>query len=475
MLNNPVNGRVSPAPANPAITPAPVQGAAGMVIMASGIQMAIRSPNKADKETAGNDGAPRRKPAKKSPQLLDKNKITASSAPSRRLLWVGDAAVPTGFATVTHSVLAHLHQNWEVIVSGINYEGAPHAHPYTILPAWQGGDMWGMNRFSALCAEYVPDVVIINNDWWNVAAFLDHAPKGLPIFGYMPVDGQNLNPADIRRLNELAGAIWYTDFGHQEAVRAGFSGARHVIPHGIDASFWQPVDRASARQDLGLALPADAFIVGNVNRNQPRKRLDVAIHHFASWAHARNVPNAWLLLHCATKDTGWNLQRVAEFYGVADRLILTGPQDLRDAVDASRLRLVYNALDLQISTTLGEGWGLTTMEGMACGVPQIVPDWAALGEWPGPAVRVRCKAKLVHPEINTVGALPDELAFADALQRGYEDAAWRKQASRESAAFVRQERFQWATVAAQFDALLAQTVRATAQARCAAVDFSAAA
>lgn len=31
-----------------------------------------------------------------------------------RLLWVGDATVPTGFATVTHSVLQHLHQDWEV-------------------------------------------------------------------------------------------------------------------------------------------------------------------------------------------------------------------------------------------------------------------------------------------------------------------------------------------------------------------------
>lgn len=92
--------------------------------------------------------------------------VMAGSARSTKplLLWIGDALVPTGFATVTHSVLDHLRQDWDVVVSGVNYDGSPHGLPYRVMPAWQGGDMWGMNRFQALCAEFAPAAVVINND-----------------------------------------------------------------------------------------------------------------------------------------------------------------------------------------------------------------------------------------------------------------------------------------------------------------------
>lgn len=400
------------------------------------------------------------KTSRKKPRKLDT--IVASAAARRskpakgRLLWVGDATVPTGFATVTHAVLAHLHEDWEVFVSGINYNGTAHDYPYTILPAWQGGDMWGMNRFGALCEEIAPDVAVINNDWWNVAAFLDHAPKRLPVVGYMPVDGAHLDPADMRRLEALSSAVWYTDYGYQQAVQAGFRGARHVIPHGLDGGWWQSVDKNTARKRLGLHLPDNAFVVGNVNRNQPRKRLDVTIRLFAQWTKSHKVKDAWLLLHCAKKDTGWNLERVARFYGVEDRLILTGPEELHEACDASRLRDTYNALDVQVSTTLGEGWGLTTMEGMACGVPQIVPDWAALGEWAEPAIKVPCATELVHPEINTVGALPDDECFVQALNQIHADKNLRQRLSSEGLAYVRQPQYAWSQVAAKFEAVFLQ-------------------
>jgi D-inositol-3-phosphate glycosyltransferase len=381
-----------------------------------------------------------------------------------RLLWVGDAAVPTGFATVTHSVLQHLHADWEIFVSGINYSGGRHDYPYTILPAWQGGDMWGMSRFAALCEEIAPDVTVINNDWWNVAAFLDHAPKSLPIIGYMPVDAAHLDPTDMRRLESLEAAVWYTDYGYQQAVQAGFSGARHVIPHGLDGQQWQPVDKKVARQRLGLRLPENAFIVGNVNRNQPRKRLDVSVRLFAQWIKAHEISDAWLLLHCARKDTGWNLERVARFYGIEDRLILTGPEELHEAGDASQLQDTYSALDVQITTTLGEGWGLTTMEGMACGIPQIVPDWAALGEWAAPAIKVPCTTELVHPEINTVGALPDESIFVEQLHRLRTSSALRAELSRAGMAHVRQPQFAWSDVASHFESLFLAAIKTSATA-----------
>ncbi len=375
-----------------------------------------------------------------------------------RLLWIGDALVPTGFATVTHAVLNHLRHDWDVVVSGINYDGSAHDLPYQVMPAWQGGDMWGMNRFAALCAEFDPAAVIINNDWWNVAQFAKIAPKGVPIIGYMPVDGGNLDPAAMRELNKLHAAVWYTNFGHREAVKAGFKGKRHVVAHGIDTTLFQPMNRAEARRLLDLNVPRNAFIVGNLNRNQPRKRLDLSIHIFADWIKRHRISNAFLLLHCAQKDTGWDLRRVAAFHGVADRLLLTGCEDIRGLQSPQHLQRIYNSLDVQISTTLGEGWGLTTMEGMACGIPQIVPDSSALAEWAVPAVRIPCSRLLMNPEINTTGALVDHAPFVAALQSLYADKSLRTKLSAQGIAHVRRGEFDWRNIAQQFHAVLAPVV-----------------
>lgn len=386
-------------------------------------------------------------------------RLVRSTTRKQRLLWVGDAVVPTGFATVTHSVLDHLRHDWDVVVSGVNYNGADHSLPYQVLPAWQGADMWGINRFQHLCAEVGPAAVIINSDWWNVAQFACAAPRHIPLIGYMPVDGSGLDPAAMQELTRLKAAVWYTDFGHREAVRAGFQGARHVIPHGIDTTLFQPMDRAEARRALGLGVPEDAFIVGNLNRNQPRKRLDLTLEIFAAWAREHRVPNAYLLLHCALKDTGWDLRRIAEHHGIADRLLLTGCDDIRDLQHAAQLRLIYNSLDVQMTTTLGEGWGLTTMEGMACGIPQVVPDFSALAEWAVPAVKIPCSRGLWHPEINTLGALVDHAPFVAALDRLHRDKEERARLSAEGIRHVARPEYGWDAVARQFDELAASVIK----------------
>jgi len=209
---------------------------------------------------------------------------------------------------------------------------------------------------------------------------------------------------------------------------------------------------------LDLNVPKNAYIVGNLNRNQPRKRLDLTIQIFADWIKQHRVSNAFLLLHCAQKDTGWNLHRVAAFHGVADRLLLTGSDDIRDLQSTQHLRLIYNSLDVQMTTTLGEGWGLTTMEGMACGIPQLVPDSSALAEWAVPAVKIPCSRLLMNPEINTTGALVDHAPFVAALQSLYQNKAARKKISAQGIAHVRRRDFDWHNIAEQFHTILAPTV-----------------
>src|SRR5580765_6972456 len=90
----------------------------------------------------------------------------------RRLLWIGDAACASGFARCTHYTLDALRQSWDIVVLGLNYMGDPHDYPYKIYPCFSGGDLFGIGRIPELVQKYRPEVVVIQNDPWNIPQYM---------------------------------------------------------------------------------------------------------------------------------------------------------------------------------------------------------------------------------------------------------------------------------------------------------------
>jgi glycosyltransferase involved in cell wall biosynthesis len=89
-------------------------------------------------------------------------------------------------------------------------------------------------------------------------------------------------------------------------------------------------------------------------------------------------------------------------------------------------------MDVLISTSQGEGWGLQVSEAMACGVPCIVPRWAAFGlgaghddaGWTGhSAVVVPCTSTALTAPLNalayTIGGVPNRATFVEELYSMY--------------------------------------------------------
>ncbi|HEY8429615.1 MAG TPA: glycosyltransferase family 4 protein [Sandaracinaceae bacterium] len=375
----------------------------------------------------------------------------------RRMIWVGDAVAPTGFGRVTHAIVPELQAHgWDVHVLGINYLGDPHSYPYPIFPASRGGDVYGLGRIGALVERLEPDVVVVLNDPWIVAQFAA-LRLPVPLVGYMPVDAPNIRESVAQALSSgVALSIFYTQFGLDELRARGFRGRSAVIPHGVDLDVFQPMPRAVARRSLGLDqfLPAGSFVVGNVNRNQPRKRLDLTVQYFARWLEESKPDRpAFLYLHCAERDQGWDVRQLAEYYGVRRRLLVThGFATPLQGPPPEWLRALYCALDLQVSTTLGEGWGLTTMEGMACGVPQLVPEWSALAEWPRGAVRYVPVTSYVAAaqQLNTIGGVADAQVFVAELDELYRNDLEREALGRRGRELVSRPEFRWSTIGERF-------------------------
>jgi glycosyltransferase involved in cell wall biosynthesis len=366
----------------------------------------------------------------------------------RKVLWVGDAVIESGFSKCTHNVLKHLLEQWEINVLGINYNGDPHHLPYPVYPCTVPNHPhpFGIDRLAGMINALAPDVIFVQNDPWNIPKYFKPAGN-CPIVASMAVDGKNCRGNWI---NGLKMGIFWTDFALKEARNGGYSGPSRVIPLGVDREIFHPMPKIQCRHDMSLPERLDdAFIVGNVNRNQPRKRLDLSVQYFAEWVKEFDVRDAYLFLHlCPTGENEYDVKQLMEYYGLANRLIITQP-DIGFGVHPTTLVKTFSCFDTQINTGQGEGWGLTAMEGMACGVPQIAGDWSALGEWAKDAAHlVLCTTIAVTPnKINVIGGIPDKSMFIFALQEMYSKPELREKYIERGFELVGNPAYRWENIA----------------------------
>ena len=98
----------------------------------------------------------------------------------------------------------------------------------------------------------------------------------------------------------------------------------------------------------------------NANRNQPRKRIEITMQGFALFAE--NKPdNVKLYLHMGSEDMGWNLMSLARRYDIEGRLIISNTSKETPTDSVKRLNMIYNACEVGINTSLGEGWGWSAL------------------------------------------------------------------------------------------------------------------
>src|SRR3990167_9005471 len=180
----------------------------------------------------------------------------------KRLLWIGDACCPSGFGLATHKILETLHVGYDVTVLGMNYRGDPHAYPYPVYAAGAEGDAFGVSRLMWMCHKVEPDVIVVQNDGWNVPFYtrvLRHKkPNGeylfpqfatVPVVAIVAIDGQNFRG---EWLDDISMAIFWTEFALNEARLGGYDGPAAVIPLGVDLAQYFPVDRRKARIRKGI-------------------------------------------------------------------------------------------------------------------------------------------------------------------------------------------------------------------------------
>lgn len=201
-----------------------------------------------------------------------------------------------------------------------------------------------------------------------------------------------------------------------------------TMVHGIDFETPSAIPTKHEAKVLQGFKPDD-FLVVNMNRNDARKRWDTTIKAFLDFLH-REKMNPRIKLFCGCREWDGNSLHIGMTIETECLRMGMDPTNVMENhifINRKPFQLtdrevysIYNAGDVGLSTTSGEGFGLTPVEHLYFNRPQIVTDLPVFREIMGsyahfvePKVWIRAGESHRH---DGDMAICDYRDFADHLQ-----------------------------------------------------------
>lgn len=361
--------------------------------------------------------------------------------PTPYILMVGDApCVPTGFGKVTNQIGQRFASFgarvdvWGINFNGHGYRKAPWA---TIHPA---GEPWtAYEHMESLLRQLggagYTHVWIMQDSFMlrlydfpkTLREVCEH--RKIKSMYYFPVDS-SWEPEWSAMIEAVDYPVAYTKYGrgvalaalkahrakkeNDEALKLALANSEQapldlnlqpstfnlqplpqvdVLPHGIEDVF-EPLP-AGERARLRLTfwdvpagqqpwLKPDDFVLVNVNQNQVRKDIPRSMELLAA-LRKLGVPARMIFhMHETSPHSGISINTIGRQLGmtfgveyiVHDAFFKKGQGRFKD----TQLRDLYNLSDACLTTSLGEGWGLSITEALGCGCPVFLPDHTSCGE-----------------------------------------------------------------------------------------------
>ncbi|NOY72252.1 MAG: glycosyltransferase [Gammaproteobacteria bacterium] len=196
------------------------------------------------------------------------------------------------------------------------------------------------------------------------------------------------------RLSRFADTVIANSYaGLDYAVAHGFSKKNMVvIPNGIDTERFQPDEKAGSRVRQEWDVAEDATLIGVVGRIDPMKGYVTFLEAVARIT----VDHPQMRFVCVGNGEAMyekSIHNLATELCLDDVLVWAGQH--------SDMTAVYNAFDIVVSSSYGEGFSNVIGEAMSCGVPCVVTD---VGD-----------SRLIAGDVGQVVPPNDSKSLADAI------------------------------------------------------------
>ena len=307
---------------------------------------------------------------------------------------------PSGFGNQMNFLvrgLAKYDYDISVVVWG-NYP--EHTNLPTNVKEWTVKNLQDVDEIDRVLYLIQPDVVIFYWDLYGTSAFskIKNAPRNCSIYFWTVWEASNIpDKAKYMFLNMPKDSVIFA-CEHSVDLWKDVTNSTKVIPCGIDLDkFRYNESWLSARkkkelrrkwgEKLRFPLYEDSLVILSVDRNTRRKRWDATFDYIRKLQDKVNR-RVCLVAHCRKIESlnnssdiahGYNLESLADTYGVKDQVLFTGFEWIK-GFSADDLIELYRLCDFRINMSGGEGFSVPSAECGALGVPQIVNSNSAVPE-----------------------------------------------------------------------------------------------
>ncbi len=199
-----------------------------------------------------------------------------------------------------------------------------------------------------------------------------------------------------------------------------------VAYNGVERIFAPASPEATAPLYAQYKIPHDRFYLINVGSTQPRKNIETVLRSLAKLVHQENESKK---VHLIKAGAAFTDEQAALIEREGLQPYITHIQN----PDKATLVKLYSLANVLVAPSLYEGFGITILEAMACGIPVITSNTSSLPEVAGDA------ALLIDPTdvdglVNSVRSLQtDPVLYASLIQKGLSRArnfTWQESAER---------------------------------------------
>ena len=415
-----------------------------------------------------------------------------------RILWGSEQATrPTGYAVVTRNLVKRLvERGHEVFTIGWDYNGEDLTHEEGWTMVHSGVSGFGAERVAGENSPTVldthlhrlkPDCYISLIDPWFIGhAVVSTNQMSIPYVAYLPIDGYPISSAWADILKMLHTPMWMSQFGASEFGKFterqisedpvferywayGAPAPGPVLYHGVELDRFYPVGKdtkSTIRENMGFRFDfAFLSVARNTNRKQIPRLLE-AFSTFLDRLNSKEKQKVGLVLHCGDPTDkfgmgGWDLPALIADLDLSENVAFsdTSSNPLH-GMSRDEMALLFQACDVHVMATGGEGFGIPSAEAMACGLPVILPDNSTGPELVGDNERgwlVPSATHITGPKWGVNMTLVDVPALAEAMWESYSDTNERESRGEEARYFAL-DNFDWEKLTDKLEAVLEEAV-----------------